>query len=94
MGPKTLLKWVAGVLVALAALTYAGDFLWFEIRLRNAKPNDPLETVTFYYATDIKGGKVEIFDTQPQTATCAHSIFPHQGYKPCWRFDRSGIKRI
>jgi hypothetical protein len=86
--------WSGGVLIALIALLYAGDFLWFEYRMRNAKPNDPLEVVTFYYATDIKGGKVEIFDTEPQTATCVHSIFPHQGYKPCWRFDGSGIRRI
>jgi hypothetical protein len=89
-----LLKFIGGIVIALSALVYAGDFVWFEYRMRNAKPNDPFETVTFYYAADIKGGKVEIFDAQPQTATCVHSIFPHAGYAPCWRFDRSGIKRI
>ena len=94
MRPKTLLVWSGGVLIALIVLLYAGDFLWFEYRMRNAKPDDPLEVVRFYYATDIKGGKVEIFDSEPQMATCVHSIFPHQGYKPCWRFDESGIKRI
>jgi hypothetical protein len=92
--PKTLFRWTAGALIALAALLYAGDFLWFEFRMRNARPNDPLETVTFYYATDIKGVKEEIFYDQPQTDTCVHSIFPHGGHKPCWRFNRSGIKRI
>jgi hypothetical protein len=92
--PKTLLRWIAGTLLITAAVLYAGDFAWFEYRMRNPKPSDPLETITFYYATDIKGGKVEIFDTQPQSATCVHSIFPHGGYTPCWRFDRSGIKRI
>jgi len=50
--------------------------------------------MTFYYATDIKGGKVEVFTDQPQTATCVHSIFPHGGDRPCWRFNRSGIQRI
>ena len=50
--------------------------------------------MTVYYATDVKGGKVEVFYDQPQTQTCVHSLFPHGGYKPCWRFDRSGIQRI
>ena len=94
MRPKTLWAWIVGILIGLAALLYAGDFAWFAYRMRNAKPNDPLETVTFYYATDVKGGKVEIFYDQPQTQTCVHSIFPHGGYMPCWRFNRSGIQRI
>jgi len=92
--PKTLLKWIGAVLFALAGLVYAGDFVWFEFRIHNAKPNDPLETVTFFYATGVKGGKVEVFYDQPQTQICVHSIFPHQGYKPCWRFNRSHVQLI
>jgi hypothetical protein len=92
--PKTLLAWIGGVLIALAGICYAADFVWFEYRVRNAKPNDPLETVTFYYATAMKNGKVEVFYDQPQKDTCVHSIFPHGGYRPCWRFDGSGIQRV
>jgi hypothetical protein len=92
--PKTFLAWIAGVLVSLAAVVYAVDFVWFEYRMRNAKPSDPLETVTFYYATAMKNGKVEVFYDQPQTQTCVHTLFPHQGYTPCWRLGRSGIQRI
>jgi hypothetical protein len=83
-----------GILIAAAAVLYAGDFAWFEYRMRHAKPNDPLETITFYYATAMKNGKVEVFYDQPQTQTCVHSIFPHAGYKPCWRFGRSRIQQI
>jgi hypothetical protein len=93
-GPKTLLRWIGGVLIACAALLYASDFLWFEYRIHNAKPNNPLQTITFYYATAMKNGKVEVFYDQPQTQTCVHSVFPHRGYTPCWRFNRSGIERI
>lgn len=94
MTPKTVLKASLATLLIAAAVLYAADFAWFEYRLHNAKPKDPLETMTFYYATDVKGGKVEVFFDQPQTQTCVHSIFPHGGYKPCWRFSRSGIQRI
>ena len=90
MQPKTLLASIAG----LAAILYAGDFVWFEYRMRNVKLNDPLETVTFFYATAMKNGKVEVFYDQPQTQTCVHSIFPLSGYTPCWRFNRSGIQRV
>ena len=94
MTPKAVLKATLAALIAAAVALYVGDFAWFEYRMRNIKPNDPLQSMTFYYATDIKGGKVEVFDDQPQTAICVHSIFPHGGYKPCWRFSRSGIVRI
>jgi len=94
MRPKTLLKWAGAVLVAIAALVYAGDFVWFEFRIHYVKPNGPLETVTFFYATGVKGGKVEVFYDQPQTQICVHSIFPHGGYRPCWRFNRSRIQLI
>lgn len=94
MTPEAALKAGLAMLLAAALLLFAGDFAWFEYRIRNAKPNDPLETMTFYYATDIKGSKTEVFFDQPQTATSVHSVFPHGGYKPCWRFSRSGIQRI
>ena len=84
----------AGILIALVADLYAGDFAWFEYRNWKPKPNDPLETITFYYATATKSGRSEIFYDQPQTQTCVHSLFPHAGYMPCWRLERSGIERI
>jgi hypothetical protein len=93
VGPKAALKLAVVIVVAAAALLYAGDFAWFEYRVLKPKPNDPFETLTVYYATDVKGGKVEVFE-EPQLQTCIHSIFPHRGYRPCWRFDRSGIVRI
>jgi hypothetical protein len=93
VGPKAVLKLAVVILVAAAALLYAGDFAWFEYRVLKPKPNDPFETLTVYFATDVKGGKVEVFEV-PQLQTCIHSIFPHRGYRPCWRFNRSGVERI
>lgn len=94
MEPKALLKLAVAIIAVAALVVYASDFAWFEYRIHNAKPNDPLQTLTFYYSTDIKGAKEEVFFDQPQKATCVHSIFPHGGYRPCWRFSRSGIQRI
>ncbi len=94
MRPKTLFLWSAGILAALILILYASDFAWFGYREWKPKPKDPLETLTFYYATSMKNGRVEIFYDQPQTQTCVHSLFPHAGYTPCWYLNRSDIKRI
>jgi hypothetical protein len=57
-----------------------------ERRMAHRTPTDPLETteVRPSYAVPLKNGKDEFdfLDAQPQT--CVHSLFPHQGYDPCW----------
>jgi hypothetical protein len=50
--------------------------------------------VTSYYGTALKDGKMEIFTDQPQVETCAHSLFPHSGYRPCWYAARNNVKPI
>jgi len=92
--PKTLLAWSAGILLALAAATYAGDLASFEYRNWKPKANDPLETRIFYYSTLTKNGREEIFYDTPQTRTCVHSIFPHAGFPPCWYLGPSDLKRV
>jgi hypothetical protein len=80
--------------IASFAVAYAGDYLWLQYRMRNVQPTDPFESVTFYYGTAMKNGKVEVFYGQPQTQTCVHALFPHASYTPCWYFKRSGIKLL
>jgi hypothetical protein len=92
--PKTLLAWCAGILLAAVLLLYAGDFVCFEYRMSRHQPNDPLETITFYYAAALKNGRVEVFYDQPQTQTCAHAIFPHSGDLPCWYVLRSTVREL
>jgi hypothetical protein len=70
-------------------LTYICDFLYFRIRMIHPQPSSPVETFTAprLYAIGVKGGKVdyELDEQNPeQTWTCAHSLFPHPGYSPCW----------
>jgi hypothetical protein len=50
--------------------------------------------VQFYWATPIKGGKEEIFFDQPQMETCARSLFPHFGYRPCWYSGGKTVREI
>ena len=74
---------VIGALLLMAAL-YAGDYLWLRLRMNHPKAGLAFGTVRFYWATPTKNGRVEVFFDTPETETCAHSIFPHLGYTPCW----------
>ena len=89
ISPQRVVKRVLALLFAAAALTYAGDYLSFRVRLIHPKPADPLESLTAprILAISEKGGKTsyEIDQQNPeQTVTCVHSLFPHGGFAPCW----------
>jgi hypothetical protein len=81
------------VLVSLVAV-YAADYAWSEYRLGHASGADALGTLTFYYATMLKNGKLEIFYNQPQTEVCIYAIFPHAGYRPCWYAARNKVRTV
>lgn len=86
---QRLVKRALVLLIAAIALTYAGDYLSFRVRLIHPKPADPLESLTAprILAIPEKGGKTsyEIDQQNPeQTVTCVHSLFPHGGFAPCW----------
>jgi hypothetical protein len=89
VSPQRLVKRILISCVAALALAYAGDYLWFRIRMMHSKPADPLESLKTVRVLAIpeKGGKTsyEIDQQNPeQTITCVHSLFPHAGYSPCW----------
>jgi hypothetical protein len=84
---------LAGV-VLTAALAYAGD--WLRVRWQpHATPDAAVfETLTFYIATPLKNGKVEVFYDQPQTEVCVRALFPQLGRRPCWYARRQPIHRV
>ena len=75
-------------------LIYAVDYVLLRHKMSNADQTVAFGTVTSFYATPTKDGKMEIFTDQPQTETCAHSLFPHSGYRPCWYASRGSVKQF
>lgn len=76
-------SWIVLTLLALCALAYAAD--WAVLRLREHRGSaygsvmvDNTEVVKE------KGGKVEYFFNPPQSTSCVHAIFPHEGQPACW----------
>jgi hypothetical protein len=87
---KTMLAVIALALV----FAYAGD--WLRIRLQpHATPEAAVfETLTFYIATPLKNGKVEVYYDQPQAEICVRALFPQLGLRPCWYARRQPIHRV
>ena len=76
-------------LVVLLAVVYAYDYLSVHHRMGEQKKGDPFDTVTYpnVLAIPEKGNRTEYaLDAQSpmMTEACVHSIFPHEGYLPCW----------
>jgi hypothetical protein len=80
-------------IVALAAV-YVGDYLFLRMRMASNFAGQPLGYVTRYPATATKSGRLEIFYENAQTQACAHALFPHMGYTPCWYLSRSKLNLI
>ena len=86
-------------LVALAAalvIVYLADYAWVRIRMRRPTANDPFQVMTIQGVMEIphKDGRDEIVLEDPRTQTCVHSLFPQQGYSPCWYVARENGKAV
>lgn len=79
------------VLVGVPLLLYAGDALVLRRRMAGGGGR---ETLTVYFATRLKSGKLEIFTDRPQSEVCAQALFPHFGYRPCWYVRRTGNVKV
>lgn len=81
-------------ILALLVIVYAGDYGLLRFKMSRNNGSSALGTVTSYYGTALKDGKLEIFTDQPQTETCVRSLFPHSGMRPCWYASRNNVKTI
>jgi hypothetical protein len=80
--------------VGLFVVVYLCDYALLRHKMGTNGGAGALGTVTSYYGTALKDGKLEIFTDQPLTETCVHSLFPHAGLRPCWYASRNTVKPI
>jgi hypothetical protein len=67
--------------LAAVLLVYVGDSAVLRIRIPAGLESIPVQP---YYAIPQKDGKTEFVLADPDTRTCADSLFPQLGYSPCW----------
>jgi hypothetical protein len=78
---------VAIVLIILAELLYAGDWLVLRYRVAHGTAFRTVEVHQFL-ATSLKGNKTEYDMTGTIQQTCSRSIFPQRGNPACWWLER------
>jgi hypothetical protein len=79
--------------MAMLAL-YTIDFVSVQYRLPAHREQTGSVPISVYYAIVHKGNKVEYTVGDPETETCAMSLFPQLGYRPCWYVNRHRVKWI
>ena len=75
-------------IAALALLAYSVDYLVFRYRVATNRQPYGQFTVSSYDAVQQKSGKTEFIFNPPEPQTCAHALFPRDGFVPCWYLQR------
>ena len=86
---------VAAILtvVGVAVLAYGLDYAALRIRAATSRNAYGSVTVNHYTAVLQKNGKTTLTFDPPQPWTCVNSLFPHQGWLPCWYLSRHPDQR-
>lgn len=70
-------------LVALAVLSYAGDWLLWRMRVARGAGIGSVQ-VTRMVVAPLKGSREEYYMDGTEEMPCSHSLFPEGGNQPCW----------
>jgi hypothetical protein len=90
---KILVRGLVG-LIATVIVAYVFDAVQMRVRLATGGPTRAYDSVTVLYAAGLKGNKYEVYADQPNSETCARSIFPQMGYSPCWYLRKHTVEML
>ncbi len=82
-----MMRWVRYIAIGLAAavvLTYAGDWLVFNLRGSITQK----VTVSHFLSAPLKNNKQELDYLGSEDVPCSVSLFPQDGHSPCWYLRR------
>jgi hypothetical protein len=79
--------------VGALALAFGLDYAVFRIRAATNRNAYGAVTVNHYTAVLQKNGKTTLTFDPPAPWTCVNSLFPHQGWLPCWYLSRHTDQR-
>lgn len=80
-------------ILGAAVLAYGLDYAIFRVRVAANRNAYGSVTVNHYYAILQKNGKTQLIFDPPQSETCVHALFPHDGSQPCWYLTRHPDQR-
>lgn len=77
-------RWIAIAFAAAAVVTYAADWLAFNVR---KEPTSKV-TVSHFLSAPLKNNKQELDYLGSDEQMCSESLFPQGGHTPCWYLRR------
>ena len=80
-------------IVSVAALAFGLDYAVLRVREATNRNAYGSVIVNHYTAVLEKNGKTTMTFDPPQPWTCVNSLFPHQGYLPCWYLSKHPDQR-
>lgn len=86
---------VAAILTVLGTVLLAYGLDYAVLRIRAATNRNAYGSVVVNHYTAVlqKNGKTTLTFDPPQPWTCVNSLFPHQGYLPCWYLSKHRDQR-
>ncbi|HET6205613.1 MAG TPA: hypothetical protein VFD98_02310 [Terracidiphilus sp.] len=82
-----MMRWIRFIalgLLAAAVVTYAGDWLLFNLRGSITSK----VTVSHFLSAPLKNNKQELDYLGSEEVPCSVSLFPQGGHTPCWYLRR------
>jgi hypothetical protein len=88
MATGDLWQWVKGAAIlalGIVAAAYAADYASFSYHFPASRTLLSTIEIKVFYLMPRKDGRLEVSEGDPETQVCAHTLFSHAGYPPCWR---------
>jgi hypothetical protein len=95
-GNERLLRFFGVSVVAIAGaalLAFGLDYTVLGVRVATGRNAYGSVVVNHYTAVLQKNGKTTLTFDPPQPWTCVNSLFPHQGWLPCWYLSKHTDQR-
>jgi hypothetical protein len=88
MASGDIRRWIrrAAILaLGIVAAAYAADFASFSYHFPASRTLLSTIEIKVFYLMPRKDGQLEVSEGDPESQVCAHTLFSHAGYPPCWR---------
>jgi len=79
------IKRAAILVLGIVVAAYAADYLSFYYQFPASRTLLSTIEVDVFILVPHKDGRVEVIESAPESRVCAHTLFSHAGYPPCWR---------
>jgi hypothetical protein len=88
MASGDIWRWIRRAAIfalSIVVAGYAADYVSFRYHFPASRTLFSTIEIKVFYLVPQKDGRVEVSEGDPENQVCAHTLFSHAGYPPCWR---------